>query len=404
MITARLFFICLFCCAVVRTTDAHNDGGKHDHDHRLHQHDHKGRDDDRQLGIGDDFTTLIASNSSKSRGPCKDGEPSFTVGQVTFQCLADFHQNGQMCGTPIMSPEEEAKAVEDFQAWKMMKANYIMQLEAGVAIAGSVMAIDWSNPSTVITIPTYFHMIHSGNSGKQFTYASNPSYIQNQIKALNIGFQGENSAYSPSPNGRSYERYSITNADARIRFCLAGTTATDNASWYTVSYGSSAERAMKTALKKGGMETLNVYVGNLGNGLLGWSNFPNTVSAVLDGVVLLNESMPGGAPGPYNQGDSLTHEIGHWLSLWHTFQNGCLGAGDYMDLAPPSADYTKIAAKEKNPSYGCPVGLNDCTNDSGKKNPIHSFMSYVDVRFLSEGVHCFSTSKLTIYPFFALCC
>lgn len=234
--------ITVIIIGLLRTVDAHS--GKHDHD------DHNNNPNLR--GIVDDLTTMNSKNSNTTS--CKDGEPPFTVGQVTFKCLSDFHQSGKMCGTPAMSEEEQVKAAKDFQAWTTMKASL---LDGSIGAAASVLAVDWS---TVITIPTYFHVIHSGTSGKQFTYASNPSYIRNQIKALNVGYRGELSAYPPYP-GRSYNRYSVSTANTKIQFCLAGTTATDKASWYSLANnGSAEERSMKTALKKGSKETLNVYV------------------------------------------------------------------------------------------------------------------------------------------------
>ena len=71
---------------------------------------------------------------------------------------------------------------------------------------------------------------------------------------------------------------------------------------------------MKSATHEGDSETLNVYSANIGAGLLGWAYFPQSYNggagATRDGVVILDESMPGGTATPYNGGDTL-HEVGH---------------------------------------------------------------------------------------------
>jgi len=322
-------------------------------------------------------STITPEVELASFKPCKDGEPAFTVGNVTYACLSDFHQKGGVCGTRPMPPDQKVKADEQYQAWKEKKKEKKEKKHQGDdwgvwtrRLGGCGDCVDWS--TTIITIPTYFHVIHSGTTGKQYTYASNPAYIQNQIKAINFGFRGlVNPAFTPYPS-RSYPRYTTMDSDSKIQFCLAGTTATDNASWYQ----GKNEIAMKTALKKGGAESLNVYV-NTAAGYLGYAYFPQSNDFVQDGIVILNDSMPGGSAAAYNEGDTLTHEAGHWLELEHTHEYGCSGPGDYMNLASPSTNYSSVKACESTSTFGCPVNLNNCVGDGGN-NPIHNFMAYSD--------------------------
>jgi hypothetical protein len=86
---------------------------------------------------------------------------------------------------------------------------------------------------------------------------------------------------------------------------------------------------------------------------------------------MLDESMPGGVnpddpskPWKYGGGDTLTHEVGHWLMLEHTFAHGCAANGDWVaDTAP-----------EAMPQFDCPIGANTCPAPG--VDPIHNFMDY----------------------------
>jgi hypothetical protein len=157
-------------------------------------------------------------------------------------------------------------------------------------------------------------------------------------------------------------------APTAFRFTRVATTRTIKPAWYDMLPGSAAEREAKQALRRGGDETLNIYLGGLGGGLLGYAYFPQQGGASKpwqDGVVVLNESIPGGAVSNYSEGDTLPHEVGHWLGLYHTFQNGCSTAGDRVSDTPAEAV----------PTTGCPTSKDSCLKDPGV-DPVENLMDY----------------------------
>jgi hypothetical protein len=203
-----------------------------------------------------------------------------------------------------------------------------------------------------ITIPVHVHVIRKGTGSANGDVPL--SRIQAQVAVLNDSYSGVSGG-----------------VNTPFRFTLASVDRRTSSAWYAMSPGSAAEAQAKAALRVGGPGDLNLYTANPGGGLLGWATFPWDYASEPsdDGVVVLFSSLPGGGAAPYDEGDTATHEIGHWLGLYHTFQGGCTSRNDSVS----------DTAAERSPASGCPSRRNTCTGTSFPGNdPITNFMDYSD--------------------------
>lgn len=208
----------------------------------------------------------------------------------------------------------------------------------------------------IINIPVYVHVIY--NTSQQNI---SDAQINSQIAVLNDDFSATNSDLGQVP-----EEFAGLVADSEIQFTLAGVTrkASTRTSWGT-------NDAMKSS-SNGGVDVitpethLNIWVCNIGGGILGYAQFPGG-SASTDGVVVSPQyfGKQGYVAAPFDKGRTTTHEVGHYLNLRHIWGDGRCKRDDFVSDTPNS----------DTPNYGCPTypTVNCRSNDMTM-----NYMDYVD--------------------------
>lgn len=268
--------------------------------------------------------------SSGSSSISRSNMLSSTFFVFAFVAVSAFGKpTPRQCGTAVLSDAQVVAAEKHFRA-NMVPPGGLSTSGVGAAHSSK--------------LNVYWHVVSKDDTLEGGNIPD--SQIEESINVLNVAYEGTG-----------------------LSWLLANTTRTLNADWFTkVGPSNSQQTAMKTALRQGGAADLNVYsVGFPSSGLLGYATFPSWYADAPadDGVVILYSSVPGGSTQDYNGGQTLTHEAGHWVGLYHTFQGGCNGAGDMVDDTAP----------ESSPAFGCPTGRDTCKSDS-LPDPIHNYMDY----------------------------
>ena len=293
--------------------------------------------------------------------------------------FASFTINAQEKNTELVrncaTDEYNAQLLENnsrmmgSDAYENMIAPKIAQIKEQIA----------NNPNRALqfTIPVVVHVIHNGEPIGVGANISDAQVIS-QIQVLNedfrrmIGTRGFNS----DPNG----------ADVEVEFCLAKqtpdgcvTNGIDRIDMSAVSTswsgpGGNTDTVLKPATYWDASLYMNMWSVNFSDGsLLGYAQFPGG-PANSDGVVSnytyfgSNDAAGVSIPGPFNLGRTMTHEVGHYLGLYHTFQGGCNGNGDFC------ADTPAVAS----PNFGCPVGIDSCPSPAGFPDMVRNYMDYTD--------------------------
>lgn len=261
-------------------------------------------------------------------------------------------------------PAEEIQAEESAISQRICFSHEVLQqqLQEDPGLSDRMAAIERftqqfvSSPESqrllangIIEIPVVFNVLYR-------TTAQNVSLaqLQSQIDVLNEDYSATNADYNLTSTYQS-----VKSGDIQIRFVLDQVIRkqTNKTSWST-------NNAMKKSAQGGINPTspttkLNIWVCNMGGGILGYAQFPGGASST-DGVVLDDNATgrTGTAAAPFNKGRTATHEVGHWLNLRHIWGDATCG-NDQVGDTPlhNTANYGCPAAGHKSTCSGTPVEM-----------------------------------------------
>ena len=235
--------------------------------------------------------------------------------------------------------------------------------------------VDTKTKKAIRTIPVVFHIIHAYGEEN-----ISKAQIEDQLRVVNEDFQRKNADAS---NTRSMFQSRAANFD--IEFKLAriapdgsyteGITRTYDPINMIEDYEDNDNEAKNAVPAWDRDKYLNIWVvkeiKSSGSGtILGYAQFPSQ-QASTDGIVMIHDRVGTiGTATSSGNGRTLTHEIGHWLGLYHPFQGGCF-RGDGVADTPPVNE----------PSYGCTASQNPntCSNDAPDEvDMVENFMDYAN--------------------------
>ncbi len=214
--------------------------------------------------------------------------------------------------------------------------------------------------NSFITIPTVVHIVYNEASEN-----ISDAQIFSQMEVLNQDFRRMNADASNTPAD-----FLPVAADIEIEFCLARLDPNGNPTdgitrTFTDQISFGADDRIK-ATNTGGQDAwdtesyLNIWVSDLGF-LLGYAQFPGGNNAT-DGIVVDHRAFGtvGTVLTPFHLGRTATHEVGHWLNLFHIWGDGPCGLDDAVSDTPLAAEFSNNSAPCTHPNQNtCDEGVGD---------------------------------------------
>ncbi|WP_426059672.1 M43 family zinc metalloprotease [Hymenobacter sp. B1770] len=272
--------------------------------------------------------------------------------------------------------------------------NEAMQQQLERLVPGYNRNTQPSAPTTVrkttaqnYTIPIVFHVVHNGEAVGTGSNISDARILE-QMSRLNEDFAKLNADRSKIPGV-----FQGAHADVQVQFALAQKDLAGNCfnginrvnrtakGWTAPPYSQSyCNSTIKPGSSWDPSRYLNFWVVELGDGLLGFAQFPDNTAGLgglnasggtanTDGVVCLYSSVGNGglAAAPYNLGRTATHEVGHWLGLRHIWGDGSC-----------ATDYVADTPTQSTSNYGCPAFPKVTCSNGPNGDMFMNYMDYTD--------------------------
>ncbi|PPR07235.1 hypothetical protein CVT24_010172 [Panaeolus cyanescens] len=249
----------------------------------------------------------------------------FFIAQLSVGALASFNASLR-CGTITPSPSERLRIGSDFdRRRKALRQDHRME---------------------PIEVPVIFYVVYDQPSREGGLIDDNPMMIE-QLNVLDAAY-----------------------AKSGISFNLHNVVYFHAPEYYRKAYPGNQQSAdMMNSVRTGGAETLNIY-------LVGFVEPPPNSPPILGYA-----TFPWDSKNAPDLDATATHQVGHWLGLFHTFQTDdnepkCeYGNGDFVADTPP----------QNGASSGCPIDRDSCPDDEGLTvDPIHNFMDLSDDACMNE--------------------
>jgi PKD repeat protein len=222
-----------------------------------------------------------------------------------------YAQDHKYCGTTEAMQKTFDKNPELYQQFLQNEAQ--LKVQDQEAFANGYQEQNRSALPPIYVIPVVFHILHEYG-----TENISDAQIFDAMRVLNEDYSKTNADFA-----NTVSAFSGIAADCEIQFALAKKDPNGNC-----TNGIDRIYSSETNIGDDGSKLnywprnkyLNVWVvKTISSGAAGYAYLPGTTAAANDGIMIIHSYIGSIGTGNLTRSHALTHEVGHWLNLNHTW-------------------------------------------------------------------------------------